>query len=178
MPVSKLKKKYEEKKSVFCSLKVTEERSRIRSRNRSRIRIHYSEVRIWGSGSVPKCQGSPTLLYNVYYSSSSLPNGGRFIDWAFNVKLYENAYCVGLGHIKNYHLLGVYFISCSECREMFLCNHILFQSRLRGKLTHNVGGGWHIWVIRYVTVYLIFIYHFVRAFRNYFCRSYLLVWNS
>jgi hypothetical protein len=35
--------------------KVTEERSQIR------IRIRWSEVRIRGSGSAPKCHGSPTL---------------------------------------------------------------------------------------------------------------------
>jgi hypothetical protein len=35
-------------------LKVTEGRCRIR------IRIHWSEVRIRGSGSAPKCHGSPT----------------------------------------------------------------------------------------------------------------------
>ncbi len=38
----------------FCILKVTEQRSR--------IRIHKSEVRIRGSGTAPKCHGSPTLL--------------------------------------------------------------------------------------------------------------------
>ncbi len=44
----------------FCILKVTDERSRIWSW--IEIRIHNSEVWIRGSGSAPKCHGSPTLV--------------------------------------------------------------------------------------------------------------------
>ena len=47
------------KNLFFGILKVTEERSRIR------IRIHYSEVRIRGSGSAPKCHGFPTLEFTI-----------------------------------------------------------------------------------------------------------------
>jgi hypothetical protein len=43
----------------FCILKVNEEWSMIQSW--IWIRIHKSEVRIPGSGSAPKCHGSPTL---------------------------------------------------------------------------------------------------------------------
>ncbi len=43
-------------------LKINAERSRIWIRIQSRIRIHQTEVRIWGSGSAPKSHGSPTLL--------------------------------------------------------------------------------------------------------------------
>ncbi len=43
-------------------LKINAERSRIWIWIQSRIRIHYSEVRIRGSGSAPKSHGSPTLL--------------------------------------------------------------------------------------------------------------------
>ncbi len=58
VPVGKLKEKLWEKVKFFGILKVAEERSRIRSW----IRIRYSEVRIRGSGSAPKCHGSPTML--------------------------------------------------------------------------------------------------------------------
>ncbi len=59
VPVCKLKeKKYEQ---IFFAF--TEERSRIRSW--IQIWIHYSEVRILGSGSAPKCHGSPTLEGSV-----------------------------------------------------------------------------------------------------------------
>jgi hypothetical protein len=49
------------KKCFFCILKINEERSPIRSWIRIRIRIHWSEERIRrsGSGSAPKCHGSP-----------------------------------------------------------------------------------------------------------------------
>ncbi len=62
----KLKKMFPlgyKKKIFFCIL--TEERSRIRSW----IWIHYSEVRIRGSGSAPKSHGSLTLVseYNLTY---------------------------------------------------------------------------------------------------------------
>ncbi len=46
------------KKFFFCILKITEERSRIRSW----IRIYQSEVRICESGSAPKFHGSPHCL--------------------------------------------------------------------------------------------------------------------
>jgi hypothetical protein len=52
-----LRVSYEKKKIFFCILKVTEERSWIRSW----IRIHQLEVRIRGSGSALKSHGSPTL---------------------------------------------------------------------------------------------------------------------
>ncbi len=52
VPLGKFKQKI---LNCFCILKVTEERSRTRSR------IHYSDVRIRGSGSAPKCHGSHTL---------------------------------------------------------------------------------------------------------------------
>jgi hypothetical protein len=58
------KKKYKEKYNFFCILKVTEERSGIRSWIRSRNRIHYSE-----SESAPKCHGSPTLTERITHRS-------------------------------------------------------------------------------------------------------------
>jgi hypothetical protein len=47
-------------KNLVAILKVTDEKKRIRSRIRSRIR--QSEVRIRGSGSVPRCYGSVILF--------------------------------------------------------------------------------------------------------------------
>jgi hypothetical protein len=63
---------------VVDGLKVNDENSRIQSR----IRIHWSEARIRGSGSVPKCHGSATLagvfqkrtktvFLNIYFSTCS-----------------------------------------------------------------------------------------------------------
>ncbi len=51
-------KKIWKKLFFFCILKINEERSRIRSW----IRIHKSEVRIRGSGSAPKCRWSHQYL--------------------------------------------------------------------------------------------------------------------
>jgi hypothetical protein len=75
-------------------LKINAERSRIWIRIQSRIRIwiHYSEVRIRGSGSAPKSQGSPTLLgtktptscKNCYQNSVHFPlrkMGGISTKW-------------------------------------------------------------------------------------------------
>jgi hypothetical protein len=53
------------KKKKICILKINEESSRTRSWIRSRI--HQSAVRIRGSGSAPKCHGSPTLIYTNKY---------------------------------------------------------------------------------------------------------------
>ncbi len=66
-----MRKKYG-KKIIFCILKVIEERSRIRSWIWIQIRIHQSEVWIRGSGSTPKCHGSPTLVKRVEYAHQLL----------------------------------------------------------------------------------------------------------
>ncbi len=80
-----MRKKYEI--FFFAIHTVTGERSRIRSR--IRIRIHNSEVP-YGSGDPDSHQNVTDLQHCctmcMYYSSSSLPGRGRFIDWAFNVK--------------------------------------------------------------------------------------------
>jgi hypothetical protein len=52
------------KKIFFCILKVTEEKSK--SEIWSWIRIDQSEVRFRGSGSAPKCHGSPTMGNFLY----------------------------------------------------------------------------------------------------------------
>jgi hypothetical protein len=65
-------------------LEVTDEKSKIRSRIRSQIRIRKSSVRIQGSGSlpVPKCHGSGTLVSTVSRGHPSLAVtnwGGRAV---------------------------------------------------------------------------------------------------
>jgi hypothetical protein len=55
-----IRKKYE-KKYFVCILKINEERSRIRSSIRQR----------YGSGSAPKCHGSPTLLSRLCPETST-----------------------------------------------------------------------------------------------------------
>jgi hypothetical protein len=62
------KKKYG-KNIFFCILKTIEERSRIWSW--IRIRIQLSEVRIRGSGSAPKCHGSPTVVIGTQCDSNT-----------------------------------------------------------------------------------------------------------
>jgi hypothetical protein len=52
-------KKTLEKIRFCCCVKVTDEKSRIPSRIRTRIR--YSQLQIRGAGSVPKCHGSGAL---------------------------------------------------------------------------------------------------------------------
>jgi hypothetical protein len=59
------------KQNFFFILNVTEERIRIRNR------IHLSEVRIRGSGSAPKCHGSPTLVTMAAHDMPSMP--GTFL---------------------------------------------------------------------------------------------------
>jgi hypothetical protein len=56
-------------RKTFCwFLKVKDEKSR----NRSQIRIHWSEEQIHGSGSVPKCQGSTrSLVLKFPYSDQT-----------------------------------------------------------------------------------------------------------
>jgi hypothetical protein len=78
--VSSKEKKY--KTGYFYFLKVTEERSRIRSwiRIRTRIWIHLSDVRIRGSGSATKCHGPPTLDFFlldklIFVSYTGMPLG-------------------------------------------------------------------------------------------------------
>ncbi len=60
------KQKYFFKLIFVAVLKGTEENCRIRSR--IRIRVRYSEVRIRGSGSVPKCHGTATLIKIKHHS--------------------------------------------------------------------------------------------------------------
>jgi hypothetical protein len=55
----KSNKQNKHNKKIFAVLKVTDENSRIQSR----IRYGYPDpLRICGSGSVPECQGSATLV--------------------------------------------------------------------------------------------------------------------
>ncbi len=55
---------------IFCVSKVTDDKSRFRIRIQNRIRIRWSEVRIrrFGSGSVPICHKSRTLVWGEKYN--------------------------------------------------------------------------------------------------------------
>jgi hypothetical protein len=77
-----IEKTEEKKRFLVAILKVTDENSRIQSQ--IRIRIRKSEVRIRGSGSVPKCRGSAKLGLKNFWKSYFLTFSSLFVFLLLN----------------------------------------------------------------------------------------------
>jgi hypothetical protein len=105
------KHKSERKNCFFCILKVTDQKSR----------ICQSKVQIRGSGSVPKCHGSGTLVSGVPdFRSKLLTVSVRDPGYCWiTVEFLKIYFCI----IYNYFELLTSWLSSREKKEFFLNNY-------------------------------------------------------
>ncbi len=124
---------------------------------------------------------SPALIclsvHCVHLFFSSLPGLGRLIDWAFNVK-YMKMHTVWVWAMLKItisweSILSV-VLNAVKCIYVTIFN---FRVVLEENWPIMLEGDDIYESLGTLQVYLIFIYYFVQAFMNYFCRSYSLIWK-